>query len=140
MAGTLTARRAFVAVCCFAGAVGLWNVAAGDPGLGYDAPEHWAYADGLVPGGHLPHGTGEYYTPPGFYALAGLSIGDARVYLGAIHNMTNARSLSVRFMTTSNARAFFGPIYTPCARRVAIMAPKTQSGSTRPHEIGRAHV
>jgi dolichyl-phosphate-mannose-protein mannosyltransferase len=42
-----------------------------DPGLGYDALEHMQYADGLVPGGHLPHGTGEYYTPPGWYAVAG---------------------------------------------------------------------
>ncbi len=24
-----------------------------------------------MPGGHLPHGTGEYYEPPGYYALAG---------------------------------------------------------------------
>ena len=33
--------------------------------------DHMAYADGLVPGWHLPQHEGEYYTPPGFYAVAG---------------------------------------------------------------------
>lgn len=51
--------------------LGVVNVVLSDPGLGYDALEHKAYADGLVPGGHLPHGSGEYYTPPGWYAVAG---------------------------------------------------------------------
>ena len=58
-------------ICLFVVALGLWNVSHYPPGLGYDASAHIAYADGLVPGGRLPHDTGEYYTPPGFYALAG---------------------------------------------------------------------
>ena len=40
--------------------------------------DHIAYADGLVPGVNLPHRThdaaGEYYTPPGYYALAGVAV------------------------------------------------------------------
>jgi 4-amino-4-deoxy-L-arabinose transferase-like glycosyltransferase len=71
VAGRLTARNGFLAVCAFVVIAGVWNVAGGDPGLGYDYLEHKAYADMLVPGGHLPHGVGEYYTPPGFYAVAG---------------------------------------------------------------------
>jgi len=59
------------AICLLAVAVGLWNVAHYPPYNGYDATAHIAYATGLVPGGHLPHHTGEYYTPPGYYALAG---------------------------------------------------------------------
>jgi hypothetical protein len=51
--------------------VGAWNIVRYPPGKGFDAQEHMAYADGLVPGGSLPHGTGEYYTPPGYYAVAG---------------------------------------------------------------------
>ena len=35
----------------------LWNVAHYPPGAGFDAPDHIAYADGLVPHGLLPHGT-----------------------------------------------------------------------------------
>jgi hypothetical protein len=66
-------RSSFVlpAICLFTVAVGVWNVARYPPGSGFDALEHMAYADGLVPGGALPHGTGEYYTPPGWYAVAG---------------------------------------------------------------------
>jgi hypothetical protein len=59
------------ALCALVLVVGGWNVVRYPPGMGYDAVDHTAYAHGLVPGGHLPHGTGEYYTPPGFYAVAG---------------------------------------------------------------------
>lgn len=52
-------------------ALGVWNAHAYPPGNGYDAVAHMQYADGLVPDGKLPQGTGEYYTPPGFYAVAG---------------------------------------------------------------------
>ena len=72
MAGRLTARHAFYGICAFVFVLCLSNVIRSDSGLGYDALEHKQYADGLVPGGHLPHGIGEYYTPPGFYAVAGL--------------------------------------------------------------------
>jgi 4-amino-4-deoxy-L-arabinose transferase-like glycosyltransferase len=71
VAGSSRARRALAAICLFVAAVGFWNIAHYPPGLGYDANDHMAYADGLVPGGHFPQGVGEYYTPPGYYALAG---------------------------------------------------------------------
>jgi hypothetical protein len=68
----LTDRRLpLVAICAFVVVVGLWNAAHYPTGAGYDAADHMAYADGLVPDLHLPHHTGEYYTPPGFYLLAG---------------------------------------------------------------------
>jgi len=71
VAGSQRSSRALAAICAFVVVLGAWNVAHYPPGLGYDAFHHMAYADGLVPGGHLPHGTGEYYTPPGYYAVAG---------------------------------------------------------------------
>jgi hypothetical protein len=71
VAGSLRTKRVLAAICLFVAAVGIWNVAHYPPGLGYDANDHMAYADGLVPGGHFPHGEGEYYTPPGYYAVAG---------------------------------------------------------------------
>ena len=71
MAGSRRSSRALAAICVFVVALGAWNVVRFPPGNGFDALEHMAYADGLVPGGHLPHGTGEYYTPPGYYAVAG---------------------------------------------------------------------
>jgi hypothetical protein len=50
--------------------VAAWNVLKYPPGLGYDAKDHIAYAQGLLDGDGLPNGVGEYYTPPGFYAVA----------------------------------------------------------------------
>jgi hypothetical protein len=64
-------RVALGAVCLVVGLAAFWNVLSYPPGQGYDASDHIGYADGLVPGGHLPNGVGEYYTPPGYYALAG---------------------------------------------------------------------
>jgi hypothetical protein len=64
-------RAALAALCAFVVGLGLWNVAHYPPGMGYDAAANIEYADGLVPGGDLPHGTGSYYTPPGYYAVAG---------------------------------------------------------------------
>lgn len=71
MAGLKRADPALVAICAFVALAGLWNTIRYPQGLGYDANDHMAYAAGLVPGGHLPQGAGEYYTPPGYYALAG---------------------------------------------------------------------
>ncbi len=64
-------RLPLAAICAFVVAVGAWNVLQYPPGDGYDYLDHKAYADGLIPGWKLPHGVGEYYQPPGFYALAG---------------------------------------------------------------------
>ncbi|HEX4520282.1 MAG TPA: hypothetical protein VH063_11945 [Gaiellaceae bacterium] len=64
-------RGPLVAICVFVACLGLWNAANYPTGAGYDAGSHMQYADGLIPGWKLPQGTGEYYTPPGFYLLAG---------------------------------------------------------------------
>lgn len=41
---------------------------------GYDAREALDYAREIVDDGHLPAGTGSYYTPPGFFAVGGVAI------------------------------------------------------------------
>jgi Dolichyl-phosphate-mannose-protein mannosyltransferase len=64
-------RRPLLAICAAVVCLGLWNAAHYPTGSGYDAAAHRMYADGLIPGWKLPHDTGEYYTPPGFYFLAG---------------------------------------------------------------------
>ena len=72
MAGSRPARYAArPAICAFVVVLGAWNALRYPPGFGYDAAAHMAYADGLVPGGRLPHGTGEFHIPPGYYAVAG---------------------------------------------------------------------
>jgi hypothetical protein len=50
-----------------------WNAATYPPTGGYDATEHIAYANLLIQRGEIPgrRGQTEYYTPPGFYAVAG---------------------------------------------------------------------
>jgi hypothetical protein len=50
--------------------IAAWNVVRYPPGLGYDAIDHVAYAQGILDGEGLPDGIGEYYTPPGFYTVA----------------------------------------------------------------------
>ena len=62
--------RAPVALLAVLALVAAWNVARYPPGLGYDAIDHIAYADGILAGDGFPDGIGEYYTPPGFYAVA----------------------------------------------------------------------
>jgi hypothetical protein len=54
--------------------IGLLNAHSYPPWGGYDAAENIDYARGLVEDGSLPDGTGSYYTPPLFYALAGVAI------------------------------------------------------------------
>src|SRR5262249_16311055 len=82
---------AFWALFAFVAVVGLWNAAHYPPGHGYDARDHMRYADGLIPGWRLPHGTGEYYTPPGFYVVAGIVDWLAgKAGLGEPHRATQA--------------------------------------------------
>lgn len=54
--------------------IGIANARAFPMYGGYDEVEHQAYADLLIHHGSLPGSQtrGEYYTPPGFYAVAGL--------------------------------------------------------------------
>jgi hypothetical protein len=62
-------RGAIVLLAVLA-AIAAWNVLRYPPGLGYDAPDHIAYAEGVLDGRGFPDGVGEYYTPPGFYGVA----------------------------------------------------------------------
>lgn len=57
-------------------AIALWNASAYPPFGGYDEAEHQAYAELLIHHGGIPgpEVRGEYYTPPGFYAVAGLAL------------------------------------------------------------------
>jgi hypothetical protein len=76
---TLALLAALAVIAC-------WNALHYPPGLGYDAIDHIAYAEGIRAGEGLPDGIGEYYTPPGFYTLAAgameagerLGLGDPR--------------------------------------------------------------
>ncbi len=54
--------------------IAVWNTLRYPPGLGYDAIDHIAYAQGLLDGEGLPDGVGEYYTPPGFYTVTAAAI------------------------------------------------------------------
>src|SRR6266508_3550500 len=67
-----------------------WNAYKYPSGGGYDVRQHREYADLLIHHGEIP-GAGtrsEYYTPPGFYALAGAAtvIGE-HVHLGDPHKL-----------------------------------------------------
>ena len=70
-------NRPLAAICLFVVCLGLWNAARYPTGGGFDAPSHMSYADNLFPGWHLPHPSAteatEYYTPPGFYFVAGVA-------------------------------------------------------------------
>lgn len=93
-------RLLLATICLFVAGVGLWNVAHYPPMKGYDATDHIDYALGLVPGGSLPHDSGEYYTPPGYYALAGATVWIAgKLGLGAIASLRAAMSLNVIWLT-----------------------------------------
>jgi hypothetical protein len=99
VAGSLRSKP-LVALCAFTLVVGVVNVIRFDPGGGYDAPDHMAYADMLVPGGHIPHGVGEYYTPPGYYAIAGAADWvAAKLGTGQPHRAGSA--LNVLFLTAT---------------------------------------
>ena len=73
LARTIRATRPLAALTGFSVLLGLWNVSQYFATAGYDGVEHMEYADGLIFGGQLPHYTGEYYTPPGYYTLAGIA-------------------------------------------------------------------
>ncbi len=57
------------------GAIAAWNAHDYPSFAGYDVAEHQAYADSLIHHGQIPgpEQRSEYYTPPGFYALAGVA-------------------------------------------------------------------
>jgi hypothetical protein len=75
VAGLSARNPGLIAICAFVVLLGAWNTARYQTNAGYDAQSHMDYADGLVPGWHLmhrdPNKATEYYTPPGYYLLAG---------------------------------------------------------------------
>lgn len=68
-------RRAVVGLLLLLAAVALWNARSLDPRAGYDAVHHIDYARGLAYHLEIPgqESRSEYYSPPLFYALAGLA-------------------------------------------------------------------
>jgi hypothetical protein len=72
-------RALTVALLAALASIAVWNALHYPPGLGYDAIDHIAYAQGIRDGEGFPDGIGEYYTPPGFYAVAAgaMAAGDA---------------------------------------------------------------
>jgi hypothetical protein len=85
-------RRAELAAAALIMALALvagWNAYKYPSGAGYDVRQHEEYADLLIHHGEIPSGEGsEYYTPPGFYALAGVAtvIGE-HVHSGDPHKL-----------------------------------------------------
>lgn len=87
MRGRNLAAAALIAALAL---VGGWNALKYPSGAGYDVRQHREYADLLIHHGEIP-GSGsrsEYYTPPGFYALAGVAtvIGE-HVHSGDPHKL-----------------------------------------------------
>jgi hypothetical protein len=79
-----------------------WNAYKYPSGSGYDVREHQEYADLLIHQGEIP-GAGkrsEYYTPPGFYALAGVAtlIGE-HVHSGDPHKLAQVLNWLVLLLT-----------------------------------------
>ncbi len=66
--------RLAVAILALLAVIAAWNTLRYPPGLGYDAADHIAYARGILDGMGFPDGIGEYYTPPGFYAVTATAI------------------------------------------------------------------
>jgi hypothetical protein len=82
----LAAAALIVALALVAG----WNAYKYPSGAGYDVRQHQEYADLLIHHGEIPgpDTRSEYYTPPGFYALAGVAtvIGE-HVHAGDPHKL-----------------------------------------------------
>lgn len=101
-AGRAWYRVAVPSLLAFTLAVGLWNAATYKWSMGYDASNHYFYAIHLVRDGYIESsGRGEYYSPPGFYALGGaawwvgkqLGVGDpirVALALNALYGLATA--------------------------------------------------
>jgi hypothetical protein len=79
--------------------VGVWNASRYPVKAGYDALEHIAYADQLIHHGSIPGrgAGGEYYTPPGYYAIAG-AVSWVAEQLGLSHPHHFVQYLNVPFV------------------------------------------
>jgi hypothetical protein len=65
-----SARTARAVILVLLAVTGVWNAATYPPGQSYDAHHHTDYVEGMWERGELPR-EGAYYTPPGFFAVAG---------------------------------------------------------------------
>jgi hypothetical protein len=98
-------RRVELAAAALIAALALvagWNAYKYPSGSGYDVREHQEYADLLIHRGEIP-GAGkrsEYYTPPGFYALAGVAtvIGE-HVHSGDPHKLAQVLNWLILLLT-----------------------------------------
>ncbi|MFY9579942.1 MAG: hypothetical protein WAQ33_11500 [Gaiellaceae bacterium] len=96
-----SALAAAAIVVAFAAITG-WNAYKYPSSAGYDVQHHQQYADLLIHHGEIP-GAGtrsEYYTPPGFYAVAGVAtlIGE-HVHSGDPHKLAQALNWLVLLAT-----------------------------------------
>ena len=100
-------RRVELAAAALIAALALvagWNAYKYPDGAGYDAQEHIQYADLLVHQHEIPgpEARSEYYTPPGFYALAGVAtlIGE-HFHSGDPHKLAQALNWLVLLATAA---------------------------------------
>jgi hypothetical protein len=94
------ALQAVLAVCVVAiAAIGTYNAWSYPARFGYDWGPHSTYALDLIQHGRLPsQGIGsEYYTPPGFYAIAGVMLWVGQ-HLGMAHPEHLMQQLDVVFV------------------------------------------
>jgi hypothetical protein len=94
-----------------------WNAYKYPSGSGYDVREHRAYADLLIHHGQIP-GSGsrsEYYTPPGFYALAGVAtlVGE-HVHAGDPHKLGQLLNWVVLLVTAGVLWALARELFPAC--------------------------
>ena len=97
-------RRVELAAAALIAALALlagWNAYTYPSGAGYDVEQHREYADLLIHHGEIPSGEGsEYYTPPVFYALAGVAtlVGE-HVHAGDPHKLAQVLNWLVLLAT-----------------------------------------
>jgi hypothetical protein len=93
-------------------AIGIYNALTYPSYLGQDFLKHYGYAMLLIEHGQIPgqaaipgQGAGEYYTPPGFYAIAGSAVWVAR-HLGMGHPERMGALLNVVFVLATGCLLF----------------------------------
>lgn len=105
-------------------AVGTWNAWEYPTAFGYDATAHISYATELIDHGRIPNQSegGEYYTPPGYYAIAGATLWVGR-WLG-LHQPTRlAPQLNVLFVLgTALVVLWLGALLFPALPLVRVAA------------------
>jgi hypothetical protein len=77
-------------------AVGVWNASQYSAVRSYDGGPNLSYADGIIHG-RLPARTGEFFQPPGFYALASVVdwLGGHALRLGDPHRAAQAMNVAL---------------------------------------------